>query len=356
MNLSDIGWDDFFEIGFEEFRDRGFVPARVAREDKEAYLVFSEHGELTARVSGRMRHDAQSRSEFPAVGDWVAIQARPKEGEATIHAVLPRKSRFSRKVPGGRTEEQVLAANVDTVFLVSGLDANFNVRRIERYVTLAWDSGAGPVILLNKADVCDDVQARISEVESAAFGVAVHAISATENEGLDVLGKYISKGKTVAFLGSSGVGKSTIINSLLGEERQKVNAISEAIGKGKHTTTHRELIVFPGGGVVIDTPGMRELQMWCDEDGLKQSFDDIEELTHLCRFTNCRHATEPGCAIKKALAEGALDAERYGNYLRLQKELRFLARRQDHRARLADRAKWKKITMNGRKANREKWR
>ena len=356
MNLSDIGWDSFFEKAFEGFRDHGFVPARVAREDKDAYLVFSEHGELTGRVSGRIRHEAQSRSEFPAVGDWVAIEPRPEQGEATIHAVLPRKSRFSRRAPGGRTEEQVLAANVDTVFLVSGLDANFNVRRIERYVTLAWESGAGPVILLNKADVCEDVEARVSEVESAAFGVPVHAISATENEGLDVLLKYISRGRTVAFLGSSGVGKSTIINSLLGEERQKVDAISEAIGKGKHTTTHRELIVFPGGGVVIDTPGMRELQMWCDEDGLKQSFDDIEELAHLCRFRDCRHATEPGCAVRKALDEGVLDAERYGNYLRLQKELQFLARRQDYRARLADRAKWKKIAMDGRKANRDKWR
>jgi len=355
MNLEELGWNQSWRKSFDELGREGLVPARVAREDKEAYLVFSEHGELTARVTGSVRHNAESRSEFPAVGDWVVIEPRPKEGEATIHAVLPRKSKFSRQAPGGRTEEQVLAANIDTVFLVSGLDENFNVRRIERYVTLAWESGAGPVILLNKADVCDDVEARISEVESAVFGVPLHTISATENQGLHVLRRYISKGKTVAFFGSSGVGKSTIINSLLGEERQKVNAISEAVGKGKHTTTHRELILFPDGGVVIDTPGMRGLHMWCDDNGVKRSFDDIEELARLCRFRDCRHGTEPGCAVRKALDEGVLEAKRYGNYLKLQKEVKFLARREDQRARLIERAKWKKITMDGRKANKDKW-
>jgi len=355
MNLEEFGWNQFWRKSFDELGREGLAPARVAREDKEAYLVLSEDGELTARVSGSVRHNAQSRSEFPAVGDWVVIEPRPEEGEATIHAVLPRKSRFSRKAPGGRTEEQVLAANIDTVFLVSGLDENFNIRRIERYVTLAWDSGADPVIVVNKADICDDVEARVSEVKSAISGVPVHAISGTENTGLDVLLKYISTGRTVVFLGSSGVGKSTIINSLLGEERQKVNAISEAVGKGKHTTTHRELILFPDGAVVIDTPGMRELQMWCDDDGLKRSFDDIEELTHSCRFRDCRHAAEPGCAVRKALDEGVLEAKRYGSYLKLQKEVKFLARREDQRARLIEEKKWKKITMDGRKANRDKW-
>ena len=357
MNLTELGWNPFFEQHFEPFRNQGLIPARIALEHKRIYLVYGEHGELSAEVSGKLRHSTATRGAFPTVGDWVAIQPRPEEGKATIHALLPRKSSFSRKAVlaggpkdgPGKTEEQVLAANVDTAFLISGLDGDFNLRRIERYLTLTWDSGANPVVVLNKADVCADVEARIAETESIAFGVPIHPVSALKNEGLDVLLEHLGNGKTGALLGSSGVGKSTLINSLLGEERQQVREVREYDNRGRHCTTHRELILLPGRGLMIDNPGMRELQLWSDEEGLKRTFDDIEELAGLCRFGDCRHDGEPGCAIREALEDGTLDRKRYQSYLKLKKELHYLATRQDQKARLAEKAKWKKIAMAGRR-------
>lgn len=356
MNLADLGWNPYFRNEFEPFKDHGLSPARVAREERDACLVYSEHGELLAEVTGKLRHDATSRSDLPAVGDWVAVEARPAEGRATIHAVLPRKSAFSRKVAGGVTDEQVIAANVDTVFAVTGLDRDFSVRRIERYLTLAWDSGAAAVIVLNKADLCSDVEGRIEEVETVAAGVPIHAASATEGQGLDVLEQYMSQGNTVALLGSSGVGKSTLINGLLGVERQLVAAVRESDGRGRHTTTHRELILMPGGGIVIDNPGMRELQLWTDEESLTKAFDDVEELATECRFRNCGHKSEPGCAIRQALEDGTLEAGRWHNYLKLQKELRHLERRQNEKARLAEKEKWKKVAVWSKKMRKHRGR
>jgi len=362
MNLRELGWNRSFDQQFEQFRNQALVPGRIAQEHKYKYIVYSEHGELKAEVSGRFRHRARSRSEFPAVGDWIALSARPDEGRATIHALLPRKSSFSRRAvlsggmpdSGGKTEEQVLAANVDTVFLVSGLDREFNLRRIERYLTVAWDSGATPITVLNKADVCPDVKGRIKQVESIALGVAVHAVSAEENEGLDVLYQYLSNDRTVAFLGSSGVGKSTIINSLLGTDRLKVDAVREYDNKGRHTTSYRQMILLPNGGIVIDTPGMREIQIWGDEQGLRKTFEDIEELATQCRFRDCRHQSEPGCAIRQAIEDGTVDTGRFRNYLKQKRELDYLAVRKDQRARLDAKKKWKEISLAQRKMKKSK--
>ena len=341
MHLSELGWNPRLEVGFQQYRSEGLVPARVAREDREHYLVYTEAGELVAQISGKFRFAATGRADFPAVGDWVAI-----EGE-TIHAVLPRASKFSRKVAGVKTEEQIVAANIDTLFIVCGLDGDFNPRRVERYLAPAWDSGATPVIVLNKADVCDDVAALIAEVELIAAGIAVHPVSALDAE-VDALRPYCVLGNTVALIGSSGVGKSTLINALLGEDRQNTGDVSEHQDRGRHTTTQRELIVLPTGGLLIDNPGMRELQLWSDKTGLDETFADITQFAALCRFRDCRHEAEPGCAVQAALLDGTLDGERYRSYLKLKRELLYLARKQDQRIRAAEHARWKSIARQNR--------
>lgn len=337
MDLIQLGWNDHFESHFEPFAEQALEPFRVVRENKGNYIMLGRAGQLLAEVSGAFMHRSLSRAEFPAVGDWVAAAARHGEGRGTIHALLPRKSGFSRlavldgtkRRTGGKTDEQVLAANVDTVFLVSGLDGDFNVSRIERYLAIAWNSGATPVVILNKADLADDLDSHTARVEEIAFGVPVLAVSALANSGLDAFGEYLQPGLTVAFLGSSGVGKSTLINRLLGSEQLATQAVREYDSRGRHTTTHRELIVLPTGGIVIDTPGMREIQAWDDEDGLSRTFEDIESLAEGCRFADCRHVNEPGCAVQQALADGSLDAKRYRGYVKMQKELAHLQRRRN---------------------------
>lgn len=336
-NLIRLGWNEHFREHFASYESQAMIPGRIEREDRNLYWVACDSQRVRAEVSGKFRNDARSRADFPAVGDWVALKPSPGDSPAIIHALLPRTSCFSRKAilsggmpdTGGVTDEQVLAANVDTVFLVSGLDGDFNIRRIERYVTVAYNSGASAVIVLNKADLCDDLDQRVSDVEAVAIGVPILTLSAATGDNLGSVDDYISIGKTVAFLGSSGVGKSTIINALLGEERLETRVVSDHLSKGRHTTTHRELIVLPDGGIVIDTPGMREIQLWGDENGLQQAFSDIESLAEHCRFDDCSHSTEPGCAIHAALETGELDPGRFENYIKLRKEIRHLERRKN---------------------------
>jgi ribosome biogenesis GTPase len=305
--------------------------------------VRTATGERLAGLAGRLRHGSRSPEDRPAVGDWVALRPREGEGRTLVHAVLPRRSAFVRRAAGDLTVQQVLAVNVDTVFLVMGLDRDYNPRRIERALVLAWESGADPVILLNKTDLCDDVAARQAEVEAAAPGVPVCTLAAKKGEGLETLSPWLVKGRTVALLGSSGVGKSTLVNRLLGEERQRTRAVRESDQRGRHTTTHRELVVLPGGALLLDTPGLREIQLWATEEGLATAFEDIEALSVQCRFRDCGHDAEPGCAVRAAVDEGTLASERLASFHKLRAELRSLEVREDPELQKAERARWRSI-------------
>jgi len=349
MSLTDWGWDDKWAASFAALGVAEWVPARVVRGARGVYTVRGEAGEWVAETSGKFRHRTTSRADFPAVGDWVAI-----EQGIVIQAILPRRSRFSRKQPGEKTEEQIVAANVDTVFLVCGLDGDYNPRRIERYLGPAWDSGARPVLLLNKADVRADALACVQEIESLAAGVPVHLIAACDGTGFAALESYLRPGHTIALVGSSGAGKSTLINRLLGEERLVTGDVRATDSRGRHTTSHRELLRLPGGTLMIDNPGLRELQLWSDEVGLEAAFEDVDALAVNCRFRDCRHGNEPGCAVQAALTTGVLPMERYESYLKLRRELAFLARQQDQRAQLQEKSRGKKVNRDFRQRLRAK--
>jgi ribosome biogenesis GTPase len=336
--LDALGWGDDFDAAFAPHAAAGLWPARVATQSHGLYRLLSEFGEHRAERAGRLRHESDT-VEHPAVGDWVAADLRP-DGTGTIHAVLPRRTAFSRKEASGtsdRSREQVVAANVDTVFLVTALGRELNVRRLERYLATAWESGAYPVIVLTKADLHPDHAAALADVEAIAFGVDVHVTSGVTGEGLDALEPYLRRGRTVALLGSSGVGKSTLVNRLAGEELLATREVRAEDERGRHTTTHRELVPLPSGALLLDTPGMRELQLWDSSDGLDQAFADVAELVTQCRFSDCHHRTEPGCAVRAALADGTLPQERWDSYSKLQRELRALEIR--HNARLQSEAR-----------------
>ena len=350
--LSELGWSEADASRFAPFAAEGLVPARVVAGHRHFLRVLSAAGESLAEPSGSLKHEASGREELPAVGDWVALRQREGQDRDVIQAVLPRRTAFVRRAAGVRAVAQVLAANVDTVFLVMGLDGDFNPRRLERALVLAWESGASPVVLLNKADVATDVAARRAEIEQVAPGVPVCVVSAKHGQGLEAIVPWLVPGRTVALLGSSGVGKSTLVNRLLGYDKQRTNEVRPDDQRGRHTTSHRELIELPGGALLIDTPGLRELQLWSDGSGLEAAFEEIAELATACRFTDCGHGSEPGCAVRAAVEERRLEPARLASYLKLQAELRALEIREDPLKRRAERGRWKAIYKSLRQPKR----
>ncbi len=341
--LDRLGYSSDWARAFAPFEEQGLALGRVVTGHQRWNRVGTALGELVAEVAGGLRHRASGPPDLPAVGDWVAVRPRSGEGRAVIEAVLPRRTAFVRGAAGGRGVAQVLAANVDTAFLVMGLDGDFNLRRLERALVLAWESGAEPIVLLNKADLCNDVPARRAEVERVASGVAVRVLAAKVGEGLDALAPWLAPGRTVVLLGSSGVGKSTIANRLLGCERQKTQEVRSDDQRGRHTTSRRELLPLPGGALLLDTPGLREIQVWSEGAGFDAAFDDVTRLSSSCRFSDCSHVGEPGCAVRAAVDEGQLDHARLESFLKLKAELRALEARQDPLKRREERARWKSI-------------
>jgi ribosome biogenesis GTPase len=339
--LERLGWSDFFreQLGSES---GGRLVARVVEEQRGAYRVAGDFNGW-AEVSGRVRHDARSAADFPAVGDWVCITAPSGAERALIHKRLERRSTISRKAAGRSVEEQVVAANVDTIFLVTALAGDLNPRRIERYLAVVREAGATPVVLLNKTDLSTSAAHDVEALRVRLPFVDVLSISARTGEGLDALGSYLTPAATVALIGSSGVGKSTLVNRLLGRDLLKTAETRDADGRGRHTTTSRNLVELPGGALLIDTPGMRELQPWADETSVAETFEDIAELAGHCRFTNCAHATEPGCAVLAAIAQGTLDASRLEHYRHLGREIAFEERKRDKAAEAEQKRRWKKI-------------
>ena len=320
-NLKRYGFDERFINEAKNFIE--MQPARVIQHHGSIYKIVCEQAQLTASVSGKLSYAADGVLDYPAVGDWVMIDSVDAgAGSAVIRGILERKSAFVRKAAGTANTEQIVAANIDMVFICMALSEDFNLRRLERYLTIAWDSMATPVVVLTKADLCDDLDGKLAQAQSVSVGADVIVCSSMEEDGYDSVKKYLKKGRTTAFLGSSGVGKSTLINRLLGEDVLKTNEVRSDDGRGRHTTTHRQLLLLPGGGIVIDTPGMRELQI--SAGNLGRAFEDIEELASECRFGDCRHESEPGCAVKAAIESGALEKERFESYCKLQRETAYV--------------------------------
>jgi ribosome biogenesis GTPase len=351
FDLAAIGASDRLNETFQPYAAKGLELARISAVHREQYRLYTSAGERKAEAIGALLYRAKSPSDLPAVGDWVAVQTVGPE-DAMVHAVLPRHTVFSRRAAGEREEQQVIAANVDLIFIVCGLDHDFNLRRIERYLTQAVQSGSKAAIVLNKSDLCPNPEQLIAATTQVARDSPVIQISALSGAGTGELRTLIAFGTTAALTGSSGVGKSTLMNRLLGQDRQKVREVRETDSRGRHTTTHRELIPLPGGGCLIDSPGMRELQLWAGEDAVGSAFEDILELKERCLFRDCTHQVEKGCHVLQAVEDGRLPRERWQNYLKLAAESRFRERKTDIHAALEQKRQWKAIHKAMRGKNR----
>ena len=339
-----MGWTSHFQTQLEHFSNEGSIPARVVGVRKNSFRTSNSKSEWLATLAGRLKHDAGGM--YPVTGDWVLMT------DTVISRVLVRKNALSRGASGSHNKqneqpqkEQVIAANLDTVFIVSGLDRDFNLRRIERYLTLVYNCSLNPVIILTKADLHQDPEHFVSEVEAVAFGVPIHLVSASDDVGLISLTPYLSPGRTTTMVGSSGAGKSTLVNRLYGQTVQLTGSISTHVGKGKHTTTSRDLIMMPQGGMVIDNPGIREIAFWDVAKGIEAAFPEIEKLSQGCRFTNCSHTHEPGCRVLEAVDEGELSWNRLENFRKMKRELEYLAHRQHKSADRVEKERWKEVAL-----------
>jgi ribosome biogenesis GTPase len=349
VSLKKLGWNDFFQRNYDEVKSssgQDLIPARVSVEHLSNYKLYSEFGELSGTLAGKFHYQSQGHKNFPVVGDWVVVKKILNEEKAIIQQVLPRKTSFSRKEAGQKTEEQVIASNIDLVFLMSSMNVEFNPNRIQRYLALIYESGAKPVILLNKSDLAEDKEFYPERVKEINSSLPVHCISSKYHEGIGELKSYFCEGTTSAVIGSSGVGKSTFINELIGENYLETQEISFYKDRGTHTTTKRELIVLPSGGLIIDTPGMREVQLWESTEGLSEVYSDIENLELECKFTDCRHETEPGCAVQKAIEEGILTVERLKNFRKLQRESERFEKKKNKNERNLEKRKFKQLSKN----------
>lgn len=350
MSLYEYGWNKNLEQEMLNINLKNGVPGRIIADYGQNLRIITEVGEILVERSGNSRTETLQI----AVGDWVLLE-RNDGYNASVKYVLTRKTKFSRAAAGTETKEQIVAANVDTVFLIQSLNKDFNMRRLERYLIATWESGAMPVIVLTKADLCEDLPDKMAKVYATAPGVEVHSVSCVSGEGIETLKKYFGPGKSIALLGSSGVGKSTLVNTLAGEELLKTQAIREDDSKGRHTTTHRELVLLPEGGLILDTPGMRSLALWEADTGMEIMFGDVEELVKVCRFNDCKHGNEPGCAVREALETGKLETKRWDSWVKLQKELAYIEAKKDGKQRSLDKQLWKQISKEQkeiRKGNR----
>jgi len=344
MNLIDLGWNENFAKAFEVHRAAHFHPARVVVEHRGGYILLAESGELTGETSGKLRHSIETPADLPAVGDWVAVQISPHSNQAIIHAVLPRHTAFSRQTAGKRSDEQVLAANIDVVFVVVSLGRAPNLRSIERYLAIAWESGAQPVVVLTKSDLCAHTESYLASVTAAAGKAPVLAVCSLTGQGMEDLKAFLPPAYTAAVLGPSGVGKSTLINRWCGKIAEVTQSVRESDQKGRHTTTQRHLVLLPDGGLIIDTPGLRELQLWEGGVGIESAFDDIEEIALQCRFSNCQHDQEPGCAVRSALENGQLEEGRFESHQKLKRELKHFQNKYDKSAQAEEKQRMRAST------------
>jgi ribosome biogenesis GTPase len=328
--LRRLGWNEARQSEFAPLAAAGLVAGRVSLEHNHVYRVLTDAGERLAEAAGRLKHEAGGRDELPVVGDWVGLRVDRSSERAQIRDILSRRSKFSRKVAGRVTVEQVLAANIDTVFVVFAIAPKLKARGIERYLAASRKSGARPVVVLNKSDLVDDAEARGREARDVSGDAPVVVVSAHTGTGFEQIEAYLGEGQTLALLGPSGVGKSSIVNRLVGDERLPTGEVRPWDSRGRHTSVHRQLVVRAAGGIIIDTPGIRELQLW-DSDGLDDAFSDIAELSEGCRFRDCRHDREPGCAVKAAVDSGLLSSARHGNFLKLQQEEELMNKKKDER-------------------------